>query len=84
MLFRSADAKLETLLSEPILQRFQVNPGNLTRTVVSCTGAQFCNFAMIETKQYAVSVIDAVEAQVDVPKPVRIHWTGCPNSLSDF
>ncbi len=75
-----ADAKLELLLSEPTLQKFQVNPGNLTRTVVSCTGAQFCNFAMIETKQHAVSVIDAVEAQVDVPKPVRIHWTGCPNS----
>jgi ferredoxin-nitrite reductase len=75
-----SDAKLPTLLSEQSLQRFQVNPGNLTRTVVSCTGAQFCNFAMIETKQYAVSVIDAVEAQVDVPKPVRIHWTGCPNS----
>jgi ferredoxin-nitrite reductase len=75
-----ADAKIPTLLSEPSLKRFQVNPGNLTRTVVSCTGAQFCNFAMIETKQYALSVIDAVEAQVDVPKPVRIHWTGCPNS----
>jgi ferredoxin-nitrite reductase len=75
-----ADANLELLLSEPTLQRFQVNPGNLTRTVVSCTGAQFCNFAMIETKQHAVSVIDVVEAKVDVPKPVRIHWTGCPNS----
>jgi ferredoxin-nitrite reductase len=75
-----ADAKLETLLSEPTLQKFQVAPGNLTRTVVSCTGAQFCNFALIETKQHAVSVIDAVEAKVDVPKPVRIHWTGCPNS----
>jgi ferredoxin-nitrite reductase len=75
-----ADAKLPILLSEPALAKFQVNPGNLTRTVVSCTGAQFCNFAMIETKQYAVSVIDAVEAKVDVPKPVRIHWTGCPNS----
>jgi ferredoxin-nitrite reductase len=75
-----ADAKLAMLLSEPALQKFQVNPGNLTRTVVSCTGAKFCNFAMIETKQYAVSVIDTVEAQVDVPKPVRIHWTGCPNS----
>jgi ferredoxin-nitrite reductase len=75
-----ADAKLEILLSEPILQKFQVQPKNLSRTVVSCTGAQFCNFALIETKQYAVSVIDAVEAKVDVPKPVRIHWTGCPNS----
>ncbi len=75
-----AAAKLPTLLSEPALEKFQVNPSNLTRTIVSCTGAQFCNFAMIETKQYAISVIDAVEAKVDVPKPVRIHWTGCPNS----
>jgi ferredoxin-nitrite reductase len=75
-----ADAKLETLLSEPTLQKFSIAPGNLTRAVVSCTGAQFCNFALIETKQYAVSVIDAVAAKVDVPQPVRIHWTGCPNS----
>ena len=74
------DGKLATFLREPILTKFQVNPGNLTRTVVSCTGAQFCNFAMIETKHHAVAVIDAVEAKVDVPKPVRIHWTGCPNS----
>jgi ferredoxin-nitrite reductase len=74
------DAKLPTLLGEPILTKFQVNPGNLTRTVVSCTGAQFCNFAMIETKHHAVFVIDTVEAKVDVPQPVRIHWTGCPNS----
>jgi ferredoxin-nitrite reductase len=74
------DTKLPTLLSEPILAKFQVSPGNLTRTVVSCTGAQFCNFAMIETKHHAVAVIGAVEAKVDVPKPVRIHWTGCPNS----
>ncbi|MFM2304963.1 MAG: hypothetical protein RLZZ135_2375, partial [Cyanobacteriota bacterium] len=75
-----ADAKLAILLSEPILQKFQFQPGNLSRAVVSCTGAQFCNFALIETKQYAVSVIDAVAAKVAVPKPVRIHWTGCPNS----
>ena len=75
-----ADDKLDTLLSEPALQKFQVNPSNLSRAVVSCTGAKFCNFALIETKQYAVSVIDAVQAKVDVPKSVRIHWTGCPNS----
>jgi ferredoxin-nitrite reductase len=75
-----ADAKLATLLTEPALQKFSPNPGQLSRAVVSCTGAKFCNFALIETKQHAVSVIDAVEAKVDLPKSVRIHWTGCPNS----
>lgn len=75
-----ADEKLSTLLTEPALQKFKVNPSNLSRAVVSCTGAKFCNFALIETKQYAVSIIDAVEAKVTVPNSVRIHWTGCPNS----
>jgi ferredoxin-nitrite reductase len=75
-----ADAKLATLRTEPALQKFSPNPGQLSRAVVSCTGAKFCNFALIETKQHAVSVIDAVEAKVDLPKSVRIHWTGCPNS----
>lgn len=72
--------KLELFLGEPLLQKFQIAPGNLSRAVVSCTGAQFCNFALIETKQQAVTIVNAVEAKVDVPKPVRIHWTGCPNS----
>jgi ferredoxin-nitrite reductase len=75
-----SDAKLDALLTEPILQKFSVNPGRLSRTVVSCTGAQFCGFALIETKQYALSVISAVEAKVSIDRPVRIHWTGCPNS----
>jgi ferredoxin-nitrite reductase len=75
-----SDSKLNALLAEPLLGQFSPNPGALSRTVVSCTGAQFCGFALIETKQYALSVISAVEAKVSLSQPVRIHWTGCPNS----
>jgi ferredoxin-nitrite reductase len=75
-----ADAKLNAFLSEALLEKFSINPGKLRGAVVSCTGAQFCNFALIETKEYAVSIVDAIQAKVDVPKSVRIHWTGCPNS----
>ena len=38
------------LLQEPIFQKFQIEAGNLMRGLVSCTGAQFCGIAMIETK----------------------------------
>ena len=28
----------------------------------------------------AVEVAQQLEAELNVPEPVRIHWTGCPNS----
>ena len=35
---------------------------------------------MIETKQNAESIAIALQKRVRVPKALRIHWTGCPNS----
>jgi ferredoxin-nitrite reductase len=74
------DSRLEFFLAEPLLERFSINPDLLTRSLVSCTGAQFCNFALIETKNRALSILKEVEAELSISNPVRIHWTGCPNS----
>ncbi|MDX2271842.1 MAG: ferredoxin--nitrite reductase [Cyanobacteriota bacterium] len=71
---------LHGLLQEPLLHKFKTQPGPLQAGLVSCTGNQFCNFALIETKNRAVALIDALESELDLPHPVRIHWTGCPNS----
>merc|ERR1719174_1370330 len=35
---------------------------------------------MIETKQNAESIAASLEERVSVSRPLRIHWTGCPNS----
>ena len=74
------DSRVAALLQEPLLQKFTLEPGNLARALVSCTGNQFCNFALIETKNRALAMVTELEAELDCPKPVRIHWTGCPNS----
>lgn len=74
------DSRLVPFKKEPLLQRFSINPDPLTRALVSCTGSQFCNFALIETKNRALAMIKELEAEMSLPKPVRIHWTGCPNS----
>jgi ferredoxin-nitrite reductase len=74
------DSRLAPMLKEPITQRFSVNPDYLMRGLVSCTGAQFCNFALIETKNRASTIIRELEAELVCPLPIRIHWTGCPNS----
>jgi ferredoxin-nitrite reductase len=74
------DSRIAPLLKEPLLQRFAVNPDNLSRGLVSCTGNQFCGFALIETKNRALIIIQELERELIQPQPVRIHWTGCPNS----
>lgn len=75
-----ADSRLDLLMAEPLLQRFSTAPSPLVRSLISCTGAQFCNFALVETKQRALAIARQLDATLSVPNPVRIHWTGCPNS----
>nr|CAB3451176.1 unnamed protein product [Digitaria exilis] len=73
--------RLDALLAEPLLQeRLSPRPSLLLKGLVACTGNQFCGQAIIETKARALQVTRDVEKRVSVPRPVRMHWTGCPNS----
>jgi ferredoxin-nitrite reductase len=74
------DSRIAPLLKEPLLEKFSVSPSALERALVSCTGNQFCNFALIETKNRALELIRELDTELYCPNPVRIHWTGCPNS----
>ena len=75
-----ANENVDTFLSEPLLEKFTINPSTLTRSVISCTGARYCNFAIIETKQRALKLAQELDQELDIPNRVRLHWTGCPNS----
>ncbi|GAV77428.1 NIR_SIR domain-containing protein/NIR_SIR_ferr domain-containing protein [Cephalotus follicularis] len=75
------NSKLKALLEEPLLKdRFSLEPSILMKGLVACTGNQFCGQAIIETKARALKVIEEVERLVAVTRPVRMHWTGCPNT----
>ena len=74
------DANLDAFLAEPLLEKFTLNPQTLERGLVSCTGAQFCKFALVETKNRALALAKELDAELEIPNKVRIHWTGCPNS----
>ena len=73
-------SRLEAFRQEPILERFSLAPAPLSRSLVSCTGAKFCNFALIETKERAKALAAELDAELHFPQRVRVHWTGCPNS----
>lgn len=75
------NSKLEDLLKEPLLRnRFSPEPPILMKGLVACTGSQFCGQAIIETKARALKVTEEVAKRVELTRPVRMHWTGCPNS----
>lgn len=77
------NSKLEALLNEPLLQnKFSPQPSILLKGLVACTGNQFCGQAIIETKARALKVTKELERQVALTKPVRMHWTGCPNTCA--
>jgi ferredoxin-nitrite reductase len=49
------DDKLDDLLAEELLQKYSPYPGPFERGVVACTGSEFCRFAVVETKERAVT-----------------------------
>lgn len=61
-------------------QRLKLAPGPIAGNTVSCTGAQFCPLAIIETKSLAERISNKLDERVSTPKPLRVHFTGCPNS----
>ena len=73
------EADVESLLAEPAFgpeSRLKVDAGRIEGNVVSCTGAQFCGLALIETKANAESLAKKLEELVSVDRDIRIHWTG--------
>lgn len=74
------DAKLSALLDAPLLERLSPYAKNFISRTVSCTGNEFCNLAIVETKQRAVSVAEYLDEHVELDEKLRIHFIGCPNA----
>ena len=55
---------------------------SVTRNVVACTGRQFCNLAVTETKGYALQLIEKLKKRALVLHGIRIHMSGCINSCA--
>ncbi|HSG06669.1 MAG TPA: ferredoxin--nitrite reductase, partial [Nitrospiria bacterium] len=73
------DQRLGSLLhDEPLLSRLSWKPSEVMRGLVSCTGSEYCGLALIETKDRSLKLARKLEKKVSGPKPLEIHWSGCP------
>lgn len=59
---------------------FEWEVSEFHKGAVSCTGNEFCNLAITETKGRLREVISHLEKSVEYTNPIRIHLNGCPNS----
>lgn len=69
-----------SLLKKDIFKELSPTPKNFTGYTVSCTGKEFCNLAIVETKETARKIIEYLDSKIKLDTPIRIHFTGCPNS----
>ena len=74
------EGKLEALKCEPILSELPHDPSPVMRGLVACVGSDYCHFALIETKGWAIEVARELERRTAGRKllPLTIHWSGCP------
>ena len=54
----------------------------LARNTVACTGTQFCNIAVTETKGAMFRLIDTLRQRALALHGIRIHMSGCPSSCA--
>jgi ferredoxin-nitrite reductase len=73
-----ADDIIGALTAEPLLKELRYDPSEIMRGLVSCTGMDYCHFALIETKELALKTARDLEQRMGRTKPVAIHWSGCP------
>ena len=77
------DDKLSALLAEPLLRELSPNPHPFARGLVTCTGTDYCNLALIETKGAGKRVADILAARYPKGMPLTMHWSGCPSGCGN-
>ncbi len=76
-------ARIPALLAEPLLQRFSPTPSAFIRSMVTCTGNDYCALALIDTKGEALKLAEALDEKYTITEeaePVRFQISGCPHA----
>ncbi len=79
------EERVEDLLEEPFAADYQPDPGPFSRGAVGCTGSEFCNYGIIETKKRVKRWARELDERIETPdvlEVVRMHMSGCSASCA--
>jgi ferredoxin-nitrite reductase len=68
---------LPDLLDEPLLQTLSPDPAGPLRGLVSCTGKDFCHFALNDTKGLSLQIAQELAQLVPHDRRIDIKVSGC-------
>ncbi|XSG76675.1 ferredoxin--nitrite reductase [Herpetosiphon llansteffanensis] len=68
---------LERLLAEPLLQVLQPHAPGALRGLVSCTGRDYCHFALSDTKELSLQVAEELSTLIPAERRVDLKVSGC-------
>ena len=77
--------RLEALLAEPLLERYSPAPSPFIRAMLTCTGNDYCPFALIDSKGEGLKLARELERRYAVAEgvePLRIQMSACPNACA--
>jgi len=74
------DENVEAVLQEKISEQITIQPKSFIGYSVSCTGIEYCNLALVETKERMRRIAHYLDEKLSLDIPVRLHMVGCPNS----
>ncbi|MDQ3885511.1 MAG: nitrite/sulfite reductase [Actinomycetota bacterium] len=82
-----AEPEVDGLLADLATLGLYTDPTPWRRSVMACTGIEFCKLAIVETKNRAIDLVAELEqrladVQAALEHPVSIHLNGCPNSCA--
>jgi len=81
LLVNIPEANLPALKADLDAHELTWESSNFRKGCVSCTGIEFCNLAVAETKNRMIALVDQLEATSGWYKDkIRIHFSGCPSS----
>jgi ferredoxin-nitrite reductase len=62
--------------------RLTIHADPFDRNTVACTGSQFCNIAVTETKGHMFQLVEKLRKKALKLHGIRIHMSGCPSSCA--
>jgi len=75
--------RIESLVAGAEEIGLSARPDAWRRSVMACTGIEFCKLAIVETKARAATLVEELETRLGaLDSPITIHLNGCPNSCA--
>lgn len=76
------DAHRAAAVTDAAALGLSIHADSLDRNTMACTGSQFCNIAVTETKGQMFQLLDKLRKKQVRLEGIRIHMSGCPSSCA--